>query len=250
MRKRLFFFIIIIFNIFVFNISVSANTQYQIGVNLGDEFVWQVTKVDANGIKEAFGFSNWKQYIRSKGGDERLNVIKKINITQIDQVSDGWTLEYNYWQWIPSDNEFLVQPTSTLKSFISIYPSRDYYPSLYFIPAPSYDFINSINTDDENIEVYSRTIIINCFTDSSKTGVKYSQRWTYTVDTGVIDKYEIKYEGSEKYDIIYEYKLISYKTLTPTITFGFNFLFFFFIGLLSITLIVNYKKSLFIENNN
>lgn len=105
MRVSRRFLCIMILSILFCNLIINAkasNTNYLLGINVGDEYIWQVSIVDEYSLKKVISLE-----ILNKN-DYRLGVQMKIVITGIDIKGDEWFIYYDLWPF--TKYEFKVNP--------------------------------------------------------------------------------------------------------------------------------------------
>lgn len=158
--------------------EVRAQQSYELDINEDDEFIWEVTELNAHNFKKVFGFDP-----AFEEGDQQKIVIKKIF-----EAGNGWTLTLEKWDWKSN-----WEANGTISSnFVSSDPNE--YDDNLFIPVPVTDYLGEADLASEYIiegsKVTKRAQDYNLEMEYDSRGIKLSE--AYIDDDGII---MVKVEG-------------------------------------------------------
>jgi len=187
-KKRIAF--IVIFSIFIFNLNLvsSRAVEYELGVGENDTFIWEVEKYDEK---------TYAQYF-SEEPDFTQGVSRKYEITNIEEKSEYWEVEYEIWEYTFDTDKFTEDPDDEESKKIYQSPSDqaekiytiDDLLDLWMVPTPLTNYLESFRDDFENE-------IINLYVDDNGvltakyafSNIEYEIKIAYTLD-GVIETIE------------------------------------------------------------
>lgn len=215
-RYYLLFLIILLIYLIIIPFVIASDIDYQLGVSKNDDFIWKVNKFDETTYNKYF----------SEKADFKQGDSKKYTITNIDEKSDKWVIDFDVWDYTTDEEHFTEDPDK--KESLDVYKNPadqadqiiiiDDILELWVIPTPYSYYLEGLrdNFDDK---------IINIYVDDTGLDVKYAFsnieyeiKITYTLD-GVADtiKY-IESNGNIFVEInLYRETIVSYLLFLPLI---------------------------------
>ncbi len=134
-QKKIVFLCFLLINIALILIfissSVKAQAKYELEISEDDRYTWEVTEVNYYNFEKTFGFEP-----SFEKGDQMT-----IEITDIDKITDGWSLTLEIWDY-KSDKE-----KEGVRDYSTIYEDPKDYEDNIFVPTPVDEYFEEAEED-------------------------------------------------------------------------------------------------------
>ena len=173
-------------SIFAMSMMINGSAAvYTLGVSKNDEFVYQVTTVDEDGLETVFG-TGWASYL----GEGSVKGVKwKYLITKIDEETTYWKVTMSFWD--ATVGEFEEFPDSTVY-LVTIYKDPASSSGIYyFCPTPVSNYLEAAYGASSSYEVEGNSYtytnsyynIDHVLTFDSSSGAMSSMKYVYVGKT-------------------------------------------------------------------
>ncbi len=208
MRSKYIFVGLFVINILSLCTSVYAAT-YSLGVSADDQFIYQVTTYDQDGLEAIFGADGVDNII---GDGDAVGKQLKIVITDTSDDTNNFKLEYNMWDW--SDSGFSNDPDNEDEKYSVLKkPSSNTGWTVFgwFVPTPVTDYIADMTGLGNGWSVSGDQIE---YTTTGNDSLSYYVYMTYDTTTGAISVFDIE---DDSYTTVYKYETDTFAQNLPWI---------------------------------
>ena len=175
------FIFIIVFSITIgvfININrFSQTTQYTVGFNENDEFIWEIKYIDNSIINESNLWAFFHEFELGAKMKIQFDFVRKIKNDTI------WSIFYSIWHWTtkPFDNG----EDLGAGGFPPLVPEPYTYFTFYelFIFTPCNNYLNSLLSSNSDIKFQDNTVWFN--------DTDYTIERTYDYSTGILSLYRV-----------------------------------------------------------
>jgi len=191
MKSKKIFFGLMLLSLFILSNMLSAQAAvYNIGVAENDEFIYEVTTVEEDGLEAVFG-ADWASYL----GPEGIKGVKeKFIITTIKEETTYWKITSQHWD--PTTAAFSEYPDSSAY-YMNIYKDPDDAGYVFFfVPTPVSSYLAVIAGKYTDVKSSGNTITYDF--DFIKTGLD----WEITFNNdGVMTSWAWVYVGKTIWEL-------------------------------------------------